>query len=441
MHRWIFIFLLTIAPSPGLAQTVSLPAHIVEGDTVRMFVSGLEPGKTADLIVRRVTAEGSASESRSSFVVAADGLLDPERDPAVSGDYQGVDPAGPFWSMRPITAQNDEVGRLTVSVQVDGLTVAQTEAASLTLAATVVTEDIFAFAGARLYRPAGSERLPIIIVLGGSEGGSRASRSRASRLAALGYAALALPYYKPSWSDEDLPGLPEAFADIPVDRLEAVHEWIVGRDDLDAARVGLYGVSKGGEFALIAATRFQWLRAVAAIVPSDVVWEGWGTDDPDGARSSFAWRRQPLPFVPYIGMTEAINAIARGELRALVGPHLDGRKANPARAVAARIPVERYCGALLLAGGDQDMTWPSGEMVRAMAERRADVGLPTTALSFTEAGHSLSDTGWSPTNFQGNQALASASSLAQRQVWDATRTFFAEHLAAPEIEVFRCSVR
>ena len=257
MRRWFFALLLIIAPSTGHAQTVSLPARIVEGDDVRIFVTGLQPGKTADLVLRRVTEDGTASESRSSFVIGADGLLDPERDPAIGGDYKGVDPAGPFWRMRPVTTTSADVGQFTASVQVDGVTVTQTEAASLAVAATVVSEDIEAFAGARLYRPAGTERLPVIIVLGGSEGGSSASRSRASRLAAFGYAALALPYYKPSWSDEQLPGLPEAFADIPVDRLEAVHDWIVGRRDLDAARIGAYGVSKGGELALIAATRFN----------------------------------------------------------------------------------------------------------------------------------------------------------------------------------------
>lgn len=427
MRLWFLVFVFIITPELGLAQTITFPAEIADGEEARLSVSGLQPAAKAEVILRRVQMDGSAAESRSVYIVDANGTLDPASNPSIEGDYQGVDPAGPFWSMKPINVSAPDVGQWTVTVQIDGTEVAKAFSKARELPRDVEFEDVPEFVGARLYKPTGKAPLPVIIVLGGSEGGSRASRSRAARLAGMGYAALALPYYKPSWSNEMLPGLPEAFADIPVERLEVVHNWIEDRPDLDEARIGLYGVSKGGEFALIAATRFEWLRAVAAIVPSDVVWEGWGTGDTSKAASSFAWYGQPLPFVPYIGMKEAINAISRGERRSLLGPHLEGRKNNPDRAASARIPIERFCGALLLAGGDKDMTWASGEMVRSTAERRAEAGRATISLSFANAGHNLSDTGWSPINFPGNDAAAN--SAAQRVVWQRTRDFFEESLA------------
>lgn len=432
MRRWLISLAvaLTIVPGAGLAQTLLLPSQVIEGQPVRLSAFGLPGGTRAVLVVRRITSDGAAAESRSTYEVADDGTLDPERDVALEGDYQGLDPAGPFWSMRPVERTAEEPGRLAVKVLVDGASVVEAEAEWLAMPSDIVTEDIAAFVGARLYRSTAGHKLPAIIVLGGSEGGSSASRASAARLAGFGYAALAVPYYNPGWSGEHLPGLPDAFADIPVDRLDAIHDWILSRPDLDPHQIGLYGVSKGGEFALIAASRFAWLRAVAAIVPSDVVWEGWGTDEPDGSRSSFAWQGQALPFVPYVGMTEAISAISQGQPRSLVGAHLEGRRASPARAAEARIPVERYCGALLVAGGDQDMTWPSGSMVRAIAERRGEVGLPTVALTFADAGHSLSNTGWAPINLPGNVPSPAISAAAQRQVWEATRSFFAQYLAA-----------
>lgn len=39
-----------------------------------------------------------------------------------------------------------------------------------------------------------------------------------------------------------------------------------------------------GEFALLATSRMPWIRAVVAIVASDVVWEGWGSGVAGGAR-------------------------------------------------------------------------------------------------------------------------------------------------------------
>lgn len=195
-----------------------------------------------------------------------------------------------------------------------------------------------------------------------------------------------------------------------------VHRWIQRRDDLDASRIGISGVSKGGEFAIIAATRFSWVRAVIGIVPSDVVWEGWGTGAAEGTSSSFAWNGTALPFTPYRGMSEAIAALLRGERRSLAIPHLDGRSQSPDRAAAARIPVERYRGAMFIAGGDRDRTWPSGEMVRNIAERRAQAGRQTVSLTFRDAGHGLSGSGWEPMNYPANETLV-ADAAARQIIW------------------------
>ncbi|MBL0966014.1 MAG: MBL fold metallo-hydrolase, partial [Blastomonas sp.] len=243
-------------------------------------------------------------------------------------------------------------GSLTVMVRRGEALVAERSARLLAHAGDVAMEEVPAFAGARLYRPRGDRPLPLVIVLGGSEGGSATGRALAPRFAEMGYAALALPYYNPPWTGEDLPGLPQAFVDIPADRLAAVRDWAQGRGDIAADRIAVYGVSKGGEFAMLAAARHPWLRAIVGIVPSDVVWEGWGTRAAEGSTSSFAWQGEPLAFVPYLGMGEAIAALTRGENTSLTVPHLEGRRAHPDRAARARIPVERYAGAVLVAGGD-----------------------------------------------------------------------------------------
>lgn len=292
-------------------------------------------------------------------------------------------------------------------------------------------EDVAGFPAARLYRPHDTRRRPIIIALGGSEGGAWFGRSIAPHLAGLGYAVLALPYYNAGWGEPVTAGLPSAFADIPVDRLEAVRRWIRTRSDLDARGIALYGVSKGGEFAMLAATRLAWLRAVIGVVPSDVVWEGWGAGIAEGTRSSFAWKGRAFLFTPYKGMTAAFAAIGRGERVALTVPHLEGRRANPDRAAHARIPVERYAGPMLIAGGDKDMTWPSGEMVRSIAERRAIAGRVTVALGFPTAGHGLTGTGWAPLAYPGMEAEAAGNAKAQQTVWAETVRFLARHLPTP----------
>lgn len=415
------------AAMPAYAQQVDLPQTLTDAEPVMVGLRGFTPGQKVEIEAVRRDADGTY-RSAATFVVGPGGAIDLARDPAIAGSYQGVDPAGLFWSMRPTPPGTTEPAGITVRALIKGQETARDEAALAELPDGVVMRPVNEFVGARLFRPGGTDRLGVIIVLGGSEGGAGFGRSMGPVFAAQGFAVLALPYYAPSWASEDLPGLPGVFTDIPVDRLEDVRRWIAAQPDLDPARIGLHGISKGGEFALIAATRMPWLRAVSAIVPSDVVWEGWGSDAPVGTASSFAWEGKALPFVPYRGMDEAIAALARGERRALTVPHLEGRRANPDKAAVARIPVEEYKGPLLIAGGDRDATWPSGEMVRAVAERRAGEGMPTVALSFAEAGHSLGGTGWTPMDYEGRPIPARIDAAAQRIVHPAVINFFSREL-------------
>lgn len=428
---------LALAAAPAAAQSLSAPAQVIFGEPIPVLADGLAPGTQAVLRVERVNRFGDAARSETRFRADVAGRIDPATQGPTAGAYTGVDPAGPFWSMAPVKDAPSDVaqGTVRVTLLVDGKPLASAVTRQLPGDPAVRAEPVAAFAGAMLYRPpvtaAAARRLPVVIVLGGSEGGSSAGRGIGPWLATHGYAALALPYYSPGWGDwkPEIPSLPADFADIPVDRLAAVRDWIAGRPDLDAGRIGLYGVSKGGEFAILAASRFPWLKAVAAIVPSDVVWEGWGPGVTKAdTRSSFAWAGKPLPFVPYKDMMKAIDALAAGGKEGLRKPHAEGRAANPDRVAAATIPIERYRGALLVAGGEDDQTWPSADMARNIAARRTAVGLRTTLLTFAGAGHGLSGSGWDPMMYEGQEPQGAATAHAQGEVARATLAMFGRTL-------------
>lgn len=301
-----------------------------------------------------------------------------------------------------------------------GSALAQEAAPSDTLTEIAVGDTM---PGSFFIAPEGEGPFPAIILLGGSEGGDRGARDLAPRFLAEGYAVFGMPYYSPAWGDnpQEFPGLPSAFADIPVDRAETALRWLAERDDVRADDIGIYGVSKGAELALLAGSYIDGFAAIAAIVPSDVVWEGWGTGD--GTRpSSFSWQGEPLPFVPYEGMGEEFaNPTGPDGRPRLRFPHDKGRNANPELAVKARIAVEQIDEPVLVAGGDADLVWNSGEMAQFIAERRAEAGLPTVSLIFTDAGHYLSGDGSRET---GNPANGEA----QKIIWPATLQFFERNL-------------
>ena len=281
-----------------------------------------------------------------------------------------------------------------------------------------------ALPGAFFMTPEGDGPFPAIILLGGSEGGDRGARSLAPRFLAEGYAVLGVPYYSPAWGGQpqQFPDLPSAFVNIPVDKASIAKDWLAKREDVQSENIGIYGVSKGAEFALLAGSKIEGFAAIAAIVPTDVVWEGWGAGPYEGKLSSFSWQGEPLPFVPYDGMGEEFSNPTGPEGRPRLRlPHDKGRNANPDRAVAARIDVEAIDEPLLVAGGDADLVWNSGEMAQIIAERRAEAGLPTVSLVFTDAGHFLSGDG---TSTKVDQATLEA----QKVIWPATIAFFEKHL-------------
>jgi len=283
--------------------------------------------------------------------------------------------------------------------------------------------------GAFFRVPEGTGPFPAIIILGGSEGGNSAARQKAPWFLAQGYAVLGLPYYSPSYisPDSSVPGLPEAFHDIPIDRLETALAWLRAQADVRADRIGLYGVSKGAEFALAGASRIDGFAAVVAIVPSDVIWEGWGPGTVTGKSSGFSWRGAPLPFVPFIEMNAEIAKLTTpGATARIRTPQDAGRKAFPETVPAATIAVEAIDEPVLVAGSDKDNTWASGEMAQAIAQRRAAAGLTTVSLIFGEAGHGLAGTGErSP---ETASWYSEADLAAQSIIWPTTLAFLAQNL-------------
>jgi len=109
------------------------------------------------------------------------------------------------------------------------------------------------------------------------------------------------------------------------------------------------------------------------------VWEAVGSAP--RPMSSWSVGGIPLPFVPYdqssytaLGEPPAFRPVYE---RALPGDD------------AARIPVERIRGRVILSAGGDDQVWPSDRFVREIEERRRRSGLETTTIVSASAGHHL----------------------------------------------------
>lgn len=413
--------LLVAAPAAAQQFAISPSPVVRSGDPVTISLTGLAPGAKVEIVAERWWwgwPNSSLHRSTATYTVDPAGRVNLTTAAPLSGSYTGADAAGLFWSMAAVAGERADrtLDDVTLVAKMNGRVVTTAKVTFQRRHPSLIERPVQGFPGAILHRLPGAERLPIIIVVGGSEGGSPAYLGR--KFAAYGYAAVSMPYHSPKWREsQEIPELSPDFADIPVDRIGDMKKWIGSQADLDSGRIGMWGVSKGGEYAMLAATKYPWLKAVVGIVPSDVVWEGWGPGvTQDDSRSSFSWRGRPLPFVPYLGMREMLKRAATHGISFRI-PQDAGRRAHPERAVAARIPVERYKGAMLVAGGGLDKSWDSAGMSLNIVERRAEAGLKTKLLAFSEADHFLTGDGWEPTASAPNPA---ANARAQAEIWKAT---------------------
>jgi len=308
-------------------------------------------------------------------------------------------------------------------------------AAVIAFAAPVAAQEISerpiaGFPHAKVYTLTGGDPRPVVVILHGADGGTEAGDRFGPILARMGYAAVGLPYYSADWGEygppKALPELPGSFIDIRIDQIGELREALSAMDGVDVERFGLFGASKGAEFALIAASRYDWIDSVVAYAPSDVVWEGWGLEmvEAEGTRSSFSFEGLPLPFVPYRGFVEGLLAGPAADLRAI---HDNGRADHPDKVAAARIPVEAYAGALMLIAGEKDAQWDAAGAVARIVADRAAAGLETEALVYPDAGHDLVGDG-GPRDAGRSGGTPEANAAARQDAWPKVTVFLERSL-------------
>ena len=127
-----------------------------------------------------------------------------------------------------------------------------------------------------VFEPAGRPE-HFVVMLGGSSGGI--PEAPAKRLAENGMCAFALGYH-------GAPGLPSGLVEIPIESLEQGIDWF-SRTYAGGVPVGLMGISKGAELALVLGAQMgDRISRIVAVAPSHVVWFGVTAPGPDPDRRS-----------------------------------------------------------------------------------------------------------------------------------------------------------
>ncbi|MEM1132390.1 MAG: acyl-CoA thioesterase/bile acid-CoA:amino acid N-acyltransferase family protein [Pseudomonadota bacterium] len=417
------------------AQSFEVEATGTPGQNIKVMLADVPPGSEVEIRVQRSIKHyyrrGTPIlryQSAARFKADEDGRVDVTTSPSLGGSYNGIDPNGLFWSMQPVSEEAVEADdKIYFEALIAGTRVTSTSLELPMQPAAVEIIEIESLPGSFFAPHPGPGKHPTLILVDGPDTLGLSRAVEIPQLVEQGYSILYFATYSVIFGapDKATNGLPTRYVDIPIDRLQEAYDWLAQQASVDTDRIGLYGFSRNGAYVVLAATRFEWIRAVAGISPSDVVWEGWGPQVRLGTTSSYSWKGEPLPYVPYSDNYFRETAkLARREPARLRTPMDEGRWQNPDRVAAARIPIESYRGSLFLAGGEQDNMWSAGHMVQNMVERRAEAGLKTEFLVLPDAGHNVISDGMDPTRLLEEGTARAAEAQAQSQTWAATIAFF-----------------
>lgn len=387
------------SPTRGIRIEIS-PNPAYADEEVRICIRGLGPQQDAQIRAATYDDEKRMWRSRAEFRADGAGSVDLTTQESRGGSYHGVSPMGLFWGMQldgehanggAMFAKTDvSPGVVKLEVHADGRDAGSTELTRSFLAPGTLTRDLNVNGHVgRLFIPptfAAHGPQPVVIVLSGSGGGF--DLDKAALLSRRGFATLALAYF-------GVPPLPTWLHRIPLDYFEAALGWLATQPEIDSRRVGVLGVSRGAELALLLAAMFPQIRAVVAFAPSSVAWAAGGRDKATGEIiPTWTWRGAPVPFAPLplrgFMLRSAVPVVALK--RPVIFRNLFRAGLRNGDAIArAAIPVEQIRGPILLVSGGDDHMWPAAEMSEAIVARLKQHGFTHAVehLHYPGAGHML----------------------------------------------------
>ena len=219
------------------------------------------------------------------------------------------------------------------------------------------------------------EREKAVITFSGSDGGSNGSDTLAWYYKQHGISALGVTLFAGEDTGKNLDRVP----------LEYVENAIVWLKREGYEKIAVDGLSKGSEYALLAASRFDDITCVVARVPSYFVSEGMiGKKGPSGT-SCWSYQGEELAYTPYKVRNFHVikQLLAHGEFNILAY--------NAGKDVTEEsiIPMENINGPILLISTRADTVWPSAEQAEYIVKylRSHDFPYEVKSLTYENVSH------------------------------------------------------
>ena len=201
------------------------------------------------------------------------------------------------------------------------------------------------------------KKQPLIIGLGGSEGGNAWTsdywKKTREEFIEKGYAFLAIGYF----GCKNTPAILDKIA------IEDIHNAILEaskNNKINKKKIAIIGGSRGGDLALLTASYYKDIKCVIALVSSHAVFPG---HTQEFNSSCWTFEGKELPFIPV--NEEAVPFLMKGDLRGTFEAMLKDKIAEE----KSVIKVENIKASILLLSATKDEVCPSTLMAEKMISR------------------------------------------------------------------------
>ena len=206
------------------------------------------------------------------------------------------------------------------------------------------------------------EKEKVVITFSGSDGGSSASDTMAWYYKEHGISALGVTLFAGKDTGKYLD-------EVPLEYVEKAIEWLHSQG---YEKIAVDGVSKGSEYALLAASQFDDITCVVARAPSYFISEGMiGKKAPSGT-SCWSYQGEGFAYTPYkVREFDVVKQFStHHEFNIL--------EYNSGKEVLEEsvIPMEKINGPILLLSTESDTVWPSAEQADYIENYLEEKGFP-----------------------------------------------------------------
>jgi len=205
---------------------------------------------------------------------------------------------------------------------------------------------------ARFFYPENESNLPAILVLSGSEGGIEKAQAIAQLIANHGFATLAIGYF-------GIENLTKDLSQIPLEIIENSISFFKSQKMINSKHIGIYGRSKGAEFALLAASYFNEIKCIVVNSPSNVVYEGISHKGFPTLTSSWSYRGKSINYFPFVFKKFLLSKITHKEF-----PIINENGSY-------EIPVEKISCNILCIASSKDEIWNALQASKRIQRRLA----------------------------------------------------------------------